>query len=115
MDNLQYDPHGFGIALITFGIVFIGLFFLFIIFSLLGRAYNIDIRKRLLIKKGKFKEAESLQEVTSGEVNAAISLAIYYYRAEQKNIENSKLTIQRVAKTYSPWSSKIYGLRKDPK
>jgi Na+-transporting methylmalonyl-CoA/oxaloacetate decarboxylase gamma subunit len=103
------------IALITFGIVMAVMIALFILFKMLGRAYNINIRKRWLIKKGKYEEAENLQEITSGEVNAAIAVALYYYRTELEELESSRLTIQRVAKTYSPWSSKIYGLRKAPK
>jgi hypothetical protein len=86
-----------------------------LIFSLLGRTYKLDIRKRFLIRKGRYEEAKNLQEISSGEVNAAIALALYYYKTKLHDIESSKLTIQRVAKTYSPWSSKIYGLRKEPK
>ena len=103
------------IALITFCIVLAGFIILFIIFKLFGRAYNIRIQRRKFIKKGQFEEAEKLQEITSGEVNAAIAAALYYYKTGLRDIESSKLTIERVAKTYSPWSSKIYGLRKDPR
>lgn len=38
-------------------------------------------------------------------------MAIHEYQEEIHDVEDTILTIQRVAKTYSPWSSKIYGLR----
>lgn len=111
----ETDPYGLGMVIIAMGTVFLSLAFLYLIFKYLGRAYNIDIKKRILIRKGKFEEAEQLKEITSGEVNVAIALAIHLYTSQLHDIESSKLTIQRVAKTYSPWSSKIYGLRKDPR
>ncbi|KAF0138860.1 MAG: hypothetical protein FD122_3668 [Stygiobacter sp.] len=49
------------------------------------------------------------------EVNAAIGLAIHLYFSERHDKESAVLTINRVAKLYSPWSSKIYGLRKSPR
>ncbi|MBP7497116.1 MAG: OadG family protein [Bacteroidales bacterium] len=111
----ETDPYGIGMVIIAMGTVFLSLTFLYLIFKYLGRAYNIDIKKRILIRKGKYEEAGQLKEITSGEVNVAIALAIHLYTSQLHDIESSKLTIQRVAKTYSPWSSKIYGLRKDPR
>jgi hypothetical protein len=51
----------------------------------------------------------------SGEVNAAIAAAIHLYRSEMHDYENTVLTISKVSRTYSPWSSKIYGLRNTPR
>ena len=41
---------------------------------------------------------------------AAIGMALKMYQDEMHDIESHVLTINRVAKAYSPWSSKIYGL-----
>jgi len=49
------------------------------------------------------------------DVNAAIALAVHLYFSEKHDKESAVLTINRVAKLYSPWSSKIYGLRKSPR
>ena len=46
---------------------------------------------------------------------AAIAAAIYLYFQEQHDFEKFALTIKRIDKIYSPWSSKIYGLRKSPR
>jgi len=48
------------------------------------------------------------------EIAAVISLAINMYIQEIREYENAIVTIQRVMKPYSPWSSKIYGLRQTP-
>lgn len=49
------------------------------------------------------------------EIFAAIAASIFLYRAEVHDIENAVLTIKRIDRVYSPWSSKIYGLRKSPR
>ena len=48
------------------------------------------------------------------EINTAIAAALYLYTQEVHDYENYVLTIKRVEKRYSPWSSKIYSLRKWP-
>lgn len=56
-----------------------------------------------------------VEDRLSGEVNAAIAMALYLYSSEIHDQENPVLTMIRVSRTYSPWSSKIYGLRKLPR
>ena len=57
---------------------------------------------------------------TSGQVSAetyaAISMAIHLFMVENEahDFEDTVLTINKVSKTYSPWSSKIYTLRETP-
>jgi hypothetical protein len=58
---------------------------------------------------------ELVQDRLSGEVNAAIAMALYLYSSEIHDQENPVITMIRVSRTYSPWSSKIYGLRKLPR
>ena len=49
----------------------------------------------------------------SGEEIAAIAMALYeHLNAHDK--EDTILTINKVKKAYSPWSSKIYTLRETP-
>jgi hypothetical protein len=62
--------------------------------------------------------AMALSEVTGltgqpGEIHAAIAMALSEV-AEWHDVESNVLTIHNVAKTYSPWSSKIYTLREIP-
>ena len=54
------------------------------------------------------------KEEMSGEVNPAIAMALHLYQSELHDYENTVLTIQKVSRNYSPWSSKIYTLRKTP-
>ena len=49
------------------------------------------------------------------EIAAVISTALHLYKNDVHDFENTVLTIKKVAKAYSPWSSKIYGLRKNPR
>ncbi len=49
-----------------------------------------------------------------GETAAAISLALSLYMQEIHDYEKTVLTMQKVMRPYSPWSSKIYGLRERP-
>lgn len=59
----------------------------------------------------KQKQAEEERKVVlSGEVNAAISAAIHLYANEAHDEENTILTIDKVSRRYSPWSSKIYSV-----
>ncbi len=49
------------------------------------------------------------------ELNAVIASAIYLFTTHPHDSESTVLTIKRIEKIYSPWSSKIYGLRKSPR
>ena len=52
---------------------------------------------------------------TLAEVAAVISYALHLYQQDIHDYENMILTIQKVVRPYSPWSSKIYGLRQIPR
>jgi len=54
-------------------------------------------------------------ETISGEVFAAISAALYEVMENVHDTESNILTINRSTNTYSPWNSKIYGLRESLK
>jgi len=49
-------------------------------------------------------------EMIPADVSAAIGLALYFYN-ELHDEESNVLTIERISKNYSPWSSKIYSIR----
>lgn len=110
---MKIDPWGIGMTVIGYVVVFAALLFLYIIFSNITKILNFNL-KRLLKKEG--KESEIKDEISlSGELNAAIAMAIYLYYQEVHDKEDAVLTINKVSKTYSPWSSKIYGLRQYPR
>jgi hypothetical protein len=49
-----------------------------------------------------------------GEVSAAIAMTIKQLFETTHDLEATVLTIERIKRAYSPWSSKIYGLRQIP-
>ena len=67
---------------------------------------------RILIK-GPDKKISDIQMDSdrkfTGEESAVIAAAVHLYLNEQHDSENPILTIKQAKKSYSPWSSKIYG------
>jgi len=63
------------------------------------------------------KNAQMEAKVRSGdeEVSAAIAMALHLYFAELHDYERTVLTIKKVVRPYSPWSSKIYAMRNMPR
>ena len=49
------------------------------------------------------------------DVIPAIGLALYLFNKETQSDEKAVLTIRQSGGAYSPWSSKLFGLRKHPK
>jgi hypothetical protein len=54
------------------------------------------------------------EEQVDDEVAAVIAMALHLYKKRLQEYENTVITIQQVIKPYSPWSSKIYGMRQQP-
>jgi Na+-transporting methylmalonyl-CoA/oxaloacetate decarboxylase gamma subunit len=110
---LKIDPLGIGMTVIGYAVVFLSLLFLYVVFLNLTKLLNINV-KRALKKEGKEKIDKEDLSIT-GEVNAAIAMAVHLYYSEMHDKEDTVLTIDKVSRTYSPWSSKIYGLRQNPR
>lgn len=106
------DPHGGMITITSMLVVFLALIALYFVFKFTGRTAK-NLTKRKALKSGKLS-AYKTHEV-SGEVLAAISAAIYEMEQDVHDMESTILTIDEVKRKYSPWSSKIYGLRQLPK
>jgi Na+-transporting methylmalonyl-CoA/oxaloacetate decarboxylase gamma subunit len=109
-DNL--DPYGGGMTMVAMFVVFTGLALLFIFFKNMSRIINWERKKPQTSQPVVVSDSN---EGISGEVNAAIALVLHLYVNELHDHENTVLTINKVSRTYSPWSSKIYGLRKTPR
>ncbi len=60
------------------------------------------------------KKAENIKD-PKGEEAAAIALAIHLYKSQLHDMESFTITLQKVSRIYSPWSSKIYTLRQNPR
>lgn len=100
---------GFGITVAVVGYltVFFALVIMYYVYNNIPKLINFNIRKKLR-REGKIKEAEKELAVV-GEVNAAISMALYLYMNEHDE-ESHTLTIKNIQRSYTPWSSKIYNV-----
>lgn len=101
------DADAITICIVGYVIVFIALVLLYFVFNNLPRILKIK-----LSLKRKSKDEFNVPEFSvTGEVNAAIGMALHMYFNELHDEESNIITIKRASKFYSPWSSKIYGLR----
>lgn len=95
------------LAIVGYLTVFFALVVMYFVYHNIPRVINFRTRQRLR-RAGKINEAEKELEVV-GEVNAAISTALYLYFNEHDE-ESHQLTIKKVERSYTPWSSRIYSV-----
>lgn len=104
------------VAFVGYVIVFLALVSLIFIFTLLPKIVYYDykclwrkcVSRPNKKKKGVEKTAE--RKDLTGEVNAAIGTALYLYFNQLHDEESNVVTIDKVERRYSPWSSKIYNM-----
>jgi len=114
----EMDPTGVGITLIAMTIVFSVLILMYFIFRGIGAVMQNKVKVRIKVPKlgkGNVLTEEQHDVIVTGEVNAAIALAIHLYSAQAHDFENTNMTIKKISRPYSPWSSKIYTLRNNPR
>ena len=93
------------VALVGYGTVFFALVAMYLIYINIPKLINFNIRQKLR-REGKESETEANLVIT-GEVSAAISMALYLHLNEHDD-ESHVLTIKNIQRSYTPWSSKIY-------
>lgn len=112
-----HDPVGIGMAVSAMSVVFFGLLLLYLCFKTVGKT-AIKLRKRNAMKVQNVTDNQEAKEKklgeAPGEVIAAISMALHEAQGADHDVEETILTISRVKRSYSPWSSKIYTLRETP-
>lgn len=97
------------IAVVGYVVVFASLLLLFWLFNFIPKLIYLKPWK---MKQREKDEREDLNSLSiSGETTAAISMALHLFLSEMHDEESGVLTIKKVSKTYSPWSSKIYAVR----
>lgn len=111
------DKNGFGMTIMAMSIVFSALLLLcvcFYVISKIGaRTANVNkMRAQGVNAREVAREDRPAQD--SGEEIAAIVMALHEH-LDAHDKENTVLTINKVKRAYSPWSSKIYGLREVPR
>ncbi len=95
------------IAIVGYVIVFMALLLLFWLFNMLPKILNAGIRKKSAAKGTEILDHDDV----SGEEIAAISMALHLHFSKLHDEESGVLTIKKVSRAYSPWSSKIYAVR----
>ncbi len=107
---------------VGFGIVFLVLSLLVILFYAVPSIFNQITRYTLYRKYQQDRHmqhrerAERVKNQTAPLVmsaydNAAIATALHLYFSELHDEESNVITIKRIERRYSPWSSKIYSVR----
>ena len=103
----EHDRIGIGMAISAMSVVFFGLLLLFVAFKLVGKA-SVSLSKRNAMKSKGITDKKEAKEKklgeAPGEVFAAIAMAMHEFQNDIHDVENTVLTINKVKRTYSPWS-----------
>ena len=114
----EKDKNGFAMTLMAMCIVFTALLVLCLCFKgLSSLGSGRQARKKLIahgVEKPVITTVERHETVDSGEEIAAIVMALHEHLNAHDN-ESHILTINKVKRAYSPWSSKIYNMRQTPR
>ena len=104
--NMEF---GIMVSVVGYVIVLAALSFLFAIYSLIPKLLNSYTKYQLRIAgKKECAKKDSLQ--LTGNESAAIAAAISIILNQQHDLESGKITIKKISRSYSPWSSKIYAM-----
>ena len=103
---------------IGFGVVFIVLVLLIYIMRGMGWAFTRQKKAEKVAKAAAagvtLSEDDHHEAITDQEITAAIITALKLYKSNLHDQESEMLTIHRITRAYSPWSSKIHGLTQLP-
>ncbi len=105
--------NGWTVVIVGIGVVFIALYFLALLFKLIPKIINFKFRYDLK-KKGEVVDLEKKTADIDIETNTAISMALFLFLSEMHDEESNVITIKRLSRRYSPWSSKIYSVMNHP-
>lgn len=95
------------ITIVGYVIVFVSLMILAMVFQNLPRLLNLRLPK---FRKRNDAAEMPLPTGLTGEEVAAISTALHLFLNDLHDEESRVVTINKISKKYSPWSSKIYSV-----
>ncbi len=101
--------YGLLISVVGYSVTLLTLTLLFYAFRILPKVLHSRLRSRLRKMGQNILPHEELS--IPGDEAAAIAMALHLYFSELHDNEPTKLTIRRIPKLYSPWSSKLFGMR----
>ena len=103
---------------IGFGVVFVVLVLLIYIMRSMGWAFTRQKKAEKAAKAAAagvaVAEDDHHEAISDQEIAAAIITALKLYKSNLHDQESEMITIHRIARAYSPWSSKIHGLTQLP-
>lgn len=109
------DPIGYVMTLTAMGVVFLALVLIFLVLKVFGMVMVSRSTRRETKSMGAAKSAAKAAPVGSNaEEIAAIGLALKMFQEDLHIQESTVITINRVGRIYSPWSSKIHGITQVP-
>ena len=111
----EKDENGFAMTLMAMAVVFSALLVLCLCFLAISKIGEAIARKNKMAAHGVTRDEahDHHEDQDSGEAIAAIAMALRDHFDAHDN-ESTILTINKVRRSYSPWSSKIYSLRQLP-
>ena len=101
--------HDLVVTIGGFCIVITALIILFLIFTGFSKLINKDFKKKKEVKNETPKTSTAAGWKVDDDLAVVIGLALSLSQ-EVHDTEADEVTITRVERRYSPWSSKIYGL-----
>lgn len=110
----ERDANGFAMTIMAMCIVFSALLALCLAFYGIGAISKRLSRVNKARAKGVTVKDVPHTDHDSGEEIAAVAMALYEH-LNSHDTESAILTIKKMKRAYSPWSSKIYSLRELPR
>lgn len=112
----ENDSTGAAVTILSMIIVISALVILSILFLFFGKisASLLTKKKKAAITAAGTEDHHDHDHLESGEVIAAIAMALAEHFDQGHDMEDTILTIRRMKRAYSPWNSKIYNLRSVP-
>ena len=105
----------FNVVIFSISMVFVLLILIVIVLSIFSRivAPKVRVPKKMIESDSNSvqpTEKEYVEDHLSSGDSAAIALALHLFYDEVHDNESNVITIKRIERRYSPWSSKIYGI-----
>ncbi|MDR1984766.1 MAG: lamin tail domain-containing protein [Prevotellaceae bacterium] len=110
----ERDPKGAVISVTAMSVVFTVLILLFLCFKQLAKFHIKTSKKKAAEAQGVDIDKVEYAGEESGDIYAAIALALKLYQDDIHDVEDMVITIERDDKIYSPWNSKLQSLRQTP-
>jgi Na+-transporting methylmalonyl-CoA/oxaloacetate decarboxylase gamma subunit len=107
LDSLTWTVVVVGIGIVFLSLLIVYWFFRYVLTFILNFKLKSFARKKGMDPA----EVQTVKTIQSGEVNAAIAMALYSYFNELHDVESGLMTIKRISRHYSPWSSKLYNMK----